>query len=208
MEEPGFREHVKNLVDLSRRAGSYMVVRHIDYEQYEPGQLAKESAARRGILLPQLRPVTCREVVPQEASASAWDWQERQLDGLRWVGLNPRPKLLIPFTSEERIIVQMTLAHQQRNALKALKLSSGGQSLDASIGKSVRKDQHWEAIASFELKLATKDYTVLELHLEGLQVSKSGVTGIAVGEMVVGPLTSSLRRLWETTKLALTTEVS
>ena len=196
MEEPGFREYVKDLVDLSCSTGSYMVVRHLDYEQYEPGQLAKENAARKGTLRPKLRPITCREVVPQEASACAWDWQERQFDGLRWVGLNPRPKLLIPFTSEERIIVQMTVAHQRRNALKALKLSSGGNSIDASIGKSVRSDQHWEAIASFELQLAAKDYTVLELHLEGAQVAKPGVAGIAIGEMVVSPLTSALRRLW------------
>ena len=206
MEEPGFEESVKGIVDLARRTGGYMVVRHIDYDQYEPGQLARENAARKGNLRPQLRPVACTEAVPQETASRAWDWNARTPDGLRWVGLNPRPKLLIPFTSKTPVMVQMTVAHCERNALKALKLSSGGASLDASIGKSTRKGQHWEAIASFELHLSTEDYTVLELHLEGLQVARSGRAGIAVGEIVVGPLTSSLRRLWNTTKSELATE--
>ncbi len=197
MEASGFNEYVNDLVNLSRRTGSYMAVRHLDYEQYEPGQLFKANAVRKGNLRPKLRPLTCREIVPREVSACALDWRKLQLDGLKWVGLNPRPKLLIPFTSEEPVVVEMTIAHKRRNALKALKLSSGGESIEASIEESVRRDRHWEAIARFELQLAAKDYTVLELHLEGPQVATPGVAGIGVGEMVVTPLTSALRRLGE-----------
>jgi len=196
MKEPGFGDHVRDLAELSRRTGNYMIARHRDYEQFEPGQLAKENAVRKGNLRPQLRPVTCREVVPQEASACAWDWQERQPDGLRWVGLNPRPKLLISFTSKKTVVVDMTVAHRRREALKALRVLSGDKPIDVRVGTPVQDREHWRAIVAFKLRLAADNYTVLELLLKDLQIGSSETPGIAVGEIVVSPLAPAWRRVW------------
>src|SRR6185436_11614962 len=102
-----FDKYVESLVDRSRQIGSYMAVTYPDFEQYEFGQLAREYAVRKGALRPPLKTLTLRQVMPQEDSALAWDWHERLRDGLRWAGLNPRPKLLFPFTADRPASVQM-----------------------------------------------------------------------------------------------------
>jgi glycosyltransferase involved in cell wall biosynthesis len=192
MREPDFDKYIENLVDRSREVGSYMVVRYFDFEQYEPGQLARENAARKGALRPPLRPLKFREVVPQESFALAWDWNERLPEGLRWVGLNPRPKLLLPFTADKPAAVQLIVAHERAEALERLTLSGGGSVFSASIGPAFRVADHWEAVASFKVELASNDYTILELHLEGPQIAKPEVRGIGIGEISIDPLPQSL----------------
>jgi len=130
--------------------------------------------------------------MPQEDFALAWDWQERLRDGLRWAGLNPRPKLLFPFTADRPASVQMIVAHERAEALERLKLCGAGGIRTSSIGPAFRVSDHWEAVASFDLELASDDYTILELVLEGPQIAKPEVRGIGIGEIFLDPLLKSL----------------
>jgi hypothetical protein len=188
MREPDFDKYVESLVDRSHEIGSYMAVTYPDFEQFELGQLARENAVRKGTLRPPLTPLKRRQVMPQEDSALACDWQERLHDGLRWVGLNPRPKLLIPFTADKPAAVQMIVAHERAEALERLTLCGAGGILASSIGPAFRISDHWEAVASFDLELASDDYTILELDLEGPQIAKPEVRGIGIGEIFLDPL--------------------
>lgn len=187
MREPGFDKYIESLVDRSREVGSYMIVRYYDFEQYEPGQLARENAARKGTLRPTLTPLRVKEVVPQEAPALAWDWQERLPSGVRWVGLNARPKILIPFIGPKPAVVRMVIAHQRPEALARLTLSDGSSLISASIGPASLVGAHWEAVASFPLELACDDYTILEMHLEGAQIAKPELSGIGIGQILIEP---------------------
>lgn len=173
-----------------------MDIRYPDFEQYEAGQLARENAARKGAVRPPLMGLEFRQVVPQESSALAWDWTRRQRDGLRWVGLNPRPKLLLPFTSSEPAAVEMIVAHKRAEALESLEISAGGSLISASIGPPFRVANHWEGIANFQVELADNDYTIMELQLEGLQIAKPKIRGIGIRQIIIDPcLQSFVRRL-------------
>ena len=127
-----------------------------------------------------------------------WGWRKRY--GLRRVGLNPRPKLLFPFTGDNPAAVQMIIAHERVEALGRLTLCSRGRIFSASIGSAFRVADHLEAVANFKLELASNDYTILELHLEGLQIAQPTVQGIGIGEIVIDP---SNRLLLEKDELAL-----
>jgi glycosyltransferase involved in cell wall biosynthesis len=203
MQEPNFEKYTESLVDRSRQIGGYMVTRFPDFEQYELGQLFRENAVRKGALRPALKVLKVRQVVPQEASALAWDWCAKQRYGLRRVGLNPRPKLLFPFTGDKPAAVQMIVAHERAEALERLTLCSGGRIFSASIGSAFRVADHLEAVANFKLELVSNDYTILELHLEGLQIAQPTVQGIGIGEIVIDPSNrlSSERTSWRFTKL-------
>ena len=192
MREPNFDTYVECLVDRSHQIGCYMVMTYPDFEQYELGQLARENAVRKGALRPPLKTLKLRQVMPQEDFVLAWDWQERSRDGFRWAGLNPRPKLLFPFTAEKPAAVQMIVAHERAEALERLSLCGAGGILTSSIGPAFRVSDHWEAVASFDLELASDDYTILELDLEGPQIAKPEVRGIGIGEIFLDPLLKGL----------------
>jgi glycosyltransferase involved in cell wall biosynthesis len=203
MQEPNFEKYTESLVDRSRQIGGYMVIRYPDYEQYEPGQIFRENAVKKGALRPPLRALKVRQVVPQEPYDLVWDWCAKRRYGLRRVGLNPRPKLLFPFTGDKPANVQMIVAHERAEALERLTLCSRGRIFSASIGSAFRVADHFEAVARFKLELASNEHTILELHLEGLQIAQPTVHGIGIGDIVIDPSNrlSSERTSWRFTKL-------
>lgn len=86
----------------------------------------------------------------------------------------------------------MIVAHERAEALERLTLSDGGSLRTASIGPAFRVSDHWEAIASFEMELASNDYSILELHLEGTQIAKPEVKGIGIRKIFIDPLPQKL----------------
>jgi hypothetical protein len=42
-------------------------------------------------------------------------------------------------------------------------------------------------VATFEVRLATDDYTMLELELEGDQIAKGETRGLGIGQIVISP---------------------
>lgn len=110
-----------------------------------------------------------------------------QPNGLRWAKLNPRPKLLIPFTAESPAVVQMTLAHEHPLVLQTLRLLANGESIPVRVGAAAQVSDHWQVVATFEVRLATDDYTILELELEGDQIAKRETRGLGIGQIVIGP---------------------
>jgi GT2 family glycosyltransferase len=193
MQEPNFEKYVESLADRSRQIGGHMVMRYPDFEQFEPGQLFRETAARRGTLRPALKALKRRQVVPQEPYALSLDWCARHRYGLRSVGLNPRPKLLFPFTGDKPAAVQMLVAHERAEALERLTLCSGARIFSASVGSAFRVADHLEAVANFKLELASNDYTILELHLEGLQIARPTVQGVDMGDIAIDPSNRGIR---------------
>jgi hypothetical protein len=187
VSEPGFDAYVEGLVDLSRATGGYMALRYRDFERYAPGQLASENAARKGVLRPPLVALRTQQIVPQPRAALALDWGKMQPNGLRWAKLNPRPKLLIPFTAEGPAVVRMTLAHEHPVVLQTLRLLANGESIPVRVGAAAQVSDHWQVVATFEVRLATDDYTMLELELEGDQIAKGETRGLGIGQIVIGP---------------------
>jgi hypothetical protein len=104
-------------------------------------------------------------------------WGKIQPNGLRWVKLNPRPKLLIPFTADRPALVHMTLAHEGPQALETLRVVAYGESIPVCVGPASEVGAHWQAVATFEIGLSTDDYTILELELKGHKSPKGRIRG-------------------------------
>lgn len=55
------------------------------------------------------------------------------------------------------------------------------------VGAAAQVSDHWQVVATFEVRLATDDYTILELELEGDQIAKKETRGLGIGQIVIGP---------------------
>ena len=69
----------------------------------------------------------------------------------------------IPFTAGSPAVVQMTLAHEHPLVLQMLRLLANGESIPVRVGAAAQVSDHWQVVATFEVRLATDDYTILEL---------------------------------------------
>ena len=54
-------------------------------------------------------------------------------------------------------------------------------------GAAAQVSDHWQVVATFEVRLATDDYTMLELELEGDQIAKGETRGLGIGQIVISP---------------------
>lgn len=79
------------------------------------------------------------------------------------------------------------LAHEHPLVLQTLRLLANGESIPVRVGAAAQVSDHWQVVATFEVRLATDDYTILELELEGDQIAKRETRGLGIGQIVIGP---------------------
>jgi hypothetical protein len=185
--EPGHADWVHSRVARARQQGTFMIMRYPNFDRREPGQLAAANATNKGLRGAAVVPLARRAPVPQPEGALGVDWQARSPDGLRWVGLNPNPKLLVPFTADRPARVQMLIAHSRPEDVRSLVVRSGGTPLAVDLSPALPVGDHWEAAATFEVPLAPDGPTIIELHLKGEQCAGRSRRGLGIGEMVVDP---------------------
>lgn len=190
MLAPGYEGYLASELARAKAANTFMIATHPAYGQYEKGQLAANNAMNKGIVRPDLRVLRQREVIKQDNSPRALDWHQfnRSTDWIRWVGCNPRPKLLLPFKYAGEARIRLNLWHAQAEALDSLKLAVNGRPVVARISRPRRQGNHWKAKATFEAALLQDDYTILELHLNRLQRSTVPGTGIGMAKIEIVPL--------------------
>lgn len=193
MRRPGFDDDVAAIVDAARSAGSFMAVRYRDFSALEPGQLARENAVRKGMTLPPLQPVGSGHTIEQRPALCALDWRDLPEDGIRWANGNPRPRFLIPFTSDRPARLSILLTHADKDALRTLALTCNGAPLVVHLGKPVRAREGRQATASATVRLMRDDYSILEFGLCERQVTTPGHRGIGIGPIGVRPLRFSDR---------------
>jgi hypothetical protein len=101
-------------VDRAKAAGTFMVIKHVDYAAQAPGDLFRLNRSNKGI--DRATPVRLIEElhVPQSAEPRALDWYPLEsasgnAPSFRWSGPSLRPKLLIPMTGDRdaRITLHM-----------------------------------------------------------------------------------------------------
>lgn len=190
IQRAGYEDYLTSELAKAKAADTFMIVRYPDFDRYANGQLATQNATNKGLVRPQLRTLTRRVVVKQDDSSRALDWGplEARNGPMRWIGCNPRPKLLVPFKYAGKARICLEIWHPDREALTGLKLSANGQAIIASMSK-LRHDRHlWNAQATFETTLLEDDHTILELHPNRLQRPARQRTGIGVAAMEVTPL--------------------
>lgn len=189
IESPDYRASVELEVDRARAVGFFMVAHHVQYEKLEKGALSKANAMGKGAIRPAPRPLTHREVIVQDNQPRALDWKDQQRPGdrIRWVDRNPRPKILLPYTSGERVRIEFTIAHAKADTLDRLKMSINGLPCIVRLSRPRQRDGVFEATGVVTVRLDRQDSSVAELHLTEAQRPHGEEAGIGMAEIVLTP---------------------
>lgn len=190
MRSEGFPGYLASELARAKAANTFMIATYPDFARYEKGQIAADNAMNKGLVRPQLRPLVRSELIVQDNAPRALDWQPFDSGNawIRWVGCNPRPKLLIPFAYSGKVRIRLRIWHHDREAVRTLKLAVNGKPFVASITKLRQQGGLWKAKAVVETELRNDDYTVLELHLNKLQRLRRQAAGIGIAKIEVVPL--------------------
>jgi GT2 family glycosyltransferase len=190
MAADGYQDFLESELDKAKAQETFMIPGYVPFEQFEKGQLARQNALNKGTNRPELRPLAGAEVIVQDNLPRALDWQHLKSphDRVRWVGVNPSPKILLPFKYSGRVKIGLRIAHSSRQALDRLALSVNGQPATATLSPPEKIGDTWEATATLRTELLADDYSVLELRLDEAQRTTGKATGIGVAEIVVQPM--------------------
>ena len=175
-----------------------MIARHPAYDQFAPGDFARQNAARKGLLMPVILPLGAGVVFRQSQAECSLDWQTQPKRGIRWVGQNPKPCYLLPYTGGPRTQLYFKAFHRERHGLNTLAMSCNGRPVKVTAGRPWGRPRHWRATYSTVIDLKADAPSVLQFHLNGLQAQSDLQRGIGLGAMsLVAPFagSSSLVRL-------------
>lgn len=183
---------MERIVDTSRRLGRFMPESRETYDDLEPGELARNSAKRRGISVPHLRPLGIGAVLRQGPENCWLDWQKRPRFGVRFNTRNPSPRFLLPFTSAGPVALTISAVHPDRRALGPLHLLCNGVPVTAQpVGLGLGLFG-WTTRYEVAVDLRAELPSVLEFRLDGRQHKKRrwGLShhGFGIGKVVLKPI--------------------
>jgi hypothetical protein len=151
-----------------------------------PGEIARRTAANRGILTGDLLPLGDGAVVRQQPMHCGLDWRPEPVNGIRWSARSPRPRMLLPVTGG-RADLDMQVFHRDRNALGSLALWCNGAETGARIGPATRTGPDWTAQVQATVSLRPDAPSVLSFRLDGAQAPAEGRRGIGIGDLRLRP---------------------
>ncbi|QPC86301.1 glycosyltransferase [Mesorhizobium sp. NBSH29] len=190
IQRPRHDSYLQGQLRRAHQAGTFMHVRHLDFDQYPTGYFATANARVKGNLRPNLITLEVPETLLQDDAPRALDWQlpADPTPGIRFVGCNPRPRILIPFRRAGKAFFSVTFFHHHRLALNALNLCVNGRSVAVSMGVAEEKDALYMTRAGFAAPLAKDDYSVITLRLSREQALRTGRQGLGVGDVKLQPI--------------------
>lgn len=178
---------VEEAVLLAKRSNGYMASIYPDFGPLDPGGMALENAVRKGLLI-QCAPLPARrEVLVETDDAMALDWQARDMQGLRHVFKNPKPKILIPYSGGTRVGIHFLFAHRDPEALSSLAVRTSKAELLLRFGKPRKHGRLYFAPVSMPLCLETDRATFMQLELHPRQRPDGENPGLAYAIILVDP---------------------
>lgn len=182
--DPEHARRVENIVQEAKQDGTFMVVRYPDFSVYEPGQLARENWARKGLDRQEMQSLGKQPLtLPQRPGPCALDWSDEVTDGYRYHNQNPNPALLLSVKSFWPVKITLQLKHHM-----VLRLISGSINGRPFRKKPLRhKNQKTELV--LHARLRTDGPSILRLNLTPDQCRQPGVRGLGVGSITI-------RRSW------------
>jgi hypothetical protein len=143
-----------------------MVIRHLDYSTFAPGQLARENAHRKGVARIEVTPLSRRIVILPQAEPDTHDWHSPLRRDLRWTAGNPVPRLALPVTGAGLADLRLTFVHKRRGALDRIALRCNGSLLPVRMGLRWFDGRGWRRHVHTVVPLSPDRHTVLHLLLE------------------------------------------
>jgi hypothetical protein len=183
----GHAERVAALVDDARRLGCFMVKRSRDFSGFEPGELARQNAERKGLRPRAQRPLLGGITLRHGKEEGALDWRSDPVLGFRLNASNPRPRLLVPVTGG-RARLRFAAACREAAALGPLLIQCNGVEVVARSRRRWFGLIAWFARYEAEIDLQPEDPTVLELHLSEGQRPIKRRRRLAIGPLRLDPI--------------------
>jgi hypothetical protein len=131
---PDHGGRIQALVDDARRLGSFMTAGDRNFDRYEPGELARANASRKGLREFALLPLGEGLALRHRQESAALDWRDETVLGFRLNRLNPRPRLLVPVTGG-RAQLRFAAACREAAALGPIALECNGEPVVALPGR-------------------------------------------------------------------------
>ena len=127
---------VRERVDASRVKGGYLAPRHAEPEQFLPGEILQLHERTRGISLPPMERVGEGKDLAVGDDYRAFDWhgiERAENTTWRWSGPNHRPRLLLPFSHDEKVKVTLrVLRFAMPDIEESLRVRLDGDEVDTT----------------------------------------------------------------------------
>jgi hypothetical protein len=187
MDRPAFGFWIEEQVALAKKQGGYMVWRLGNYDNVEPGQLARGFLANKGVTLPPILPLGGGICLPQRPGNFGFDWSDEPDGQIRWVGFNPNPKWLVNVTSDQAARMAFALAHHPATSLASIAIEGPGIG-DLETGPEEQVSPELSlTMLSFEIHLSASDYSVLTFHLTRELTAGEETRGIGLATVYILP---------------------
>lgn len=180
MAAPGHSDRVAASVEQSRRLGKVMVEGPRLYDQFAPGQIARLTATKRGLLRPPLQALGAGAVIRHRREVCALDWRRTPVLGIRLHRENPRPRFLLPFSGQEADVT-FRLVHPDRAALGPMQVTCNDALATAHPTRLRRSLWGWSALYRLRVQLSADRPSVLEFLLTPAQTRKLALGPVRLG---------------------------
>ena len=188
---PDHAARIAGIVEVSRRMGRFMLEARESHDHLQPGELARISAARRGVTL-AARPLGAGAVIRQWPENCWLDWQIKPRLGIRFQSRNPRPRFALPFTADGPVGLTIRVVHPDQRAFGPLQLLCNGKPVIARPKGLAPGFLGWTALYEAEINLRPDRPSVLEFLLDRWQVQKGRhfftSRGFGIGKLWLRPL--------------------
>ena len=190
---PDHSQRLDHIVAASKRDNTFMIARHATYADFEPGELARQNATRKGLVQAAPTSLGRGAVLNQEPSFCAVDWRDAPEDGIRWTTLNPMPKMLLPYTGPSRVTVSIEAVHANKAALRLLVFRCNGCDHAVRSARITPRGSDWTAQFDTVVRLRPDGHTILEFRLRPSQMPTRTQRGIGIGQIRLAPETLTSR---------------
>ena len=208
MRHADHHHNIADIVEESKRQKAYMTLGYIDFEQFAPGDLARQNASRKGMVQKAVAFPRHGVVMRHKQGYFALDWQNAPDGKIHWTSRNPSPKMLVPYTGENEVRCSFRAFHHNRRALDRLTLACNGCRTISEGRHHKRKKNRWSAQFTVQFELNPNAMTVLQFLLDDIQAPSLSRRGIGIGPITIAPATenfvlnlSAIRRVSKTVYL-------
>jgi glycosyltransferase involved in cell wall biosynthesis len=145
----------------AKRNRTYLTLTHAAVARPEIGVMWRLTRAIRGLDIPAVQRLHGPITIPQSGETRALDWNDFEAAaGFRWSGPNPRPRILIPFSSEEMVSIHLEFHYLAPQTLEKLKIAVNG----VNTRYQLQMNGPQVLVASLNTRLQADKPTILELH--------------------------------------------
>jgi hypothetical protein len=190
LDAPGHAVRVAAWLRESQEAGRFMALFHPDIADKAPGEIYRQSSARRGVTLPPVQPLGAGVVLAQEEADAGPDWRRVPVRGVRFSAGTARPRYLLPVAGPGRAALRIEIAHDDAGALAALRRARPGVGVPPHPAAAApwRTGAFWRRAFTAELDLRAGLPSVLDFHLAQAQTGAEGRRGLGIGEIRLEPV--------------------